>query len=181
MMPGNVSATFACNLSSSDAKALSLFLSHSFAFPSPLQAAPPTAPAAAPLLWCKVLTRMLTAIPMAIKMKVIIMPCSLNSICIFSANEMPLAIVSIIPVSGWWICPLVDRCFLAWLSGRHLASQSYSWCLLECRHRILGCLVFSRACAFPFLCIALVRSNWTFSCLHLAPELFVQAQKLVHG
>ena len=86
MMPGNASVAFTPNFPSSDAKALSLFLSHSFRF----SGLPPPLPwvVAPPPLESNASTRTLIAIPMAIKTEVIVMPCSLNSILIFLANEV---------------------------------------------------------------------------------------------
>ena len=109
VMPGNASATFVLSFPGSDAKAFSLFLSHSFAPFSSLGGGLP--PTAAPPLGSKAVTRRPIAIPIAMSMEAIVMPCSLNSILIFLANEVSLsstlAIVSLILVI--WLVSLPFR------------------------------------------------------------------------
>ena len=106
MKPGNASATFTPNLPSKLTKAFSLFLIHSpFSFlGGGLRAAPPDVPP----LESKASTKTLIAIPIAMRMEAIVIPCSLNSILIFSANETSLsntlAIVSLKFVI--WSCNL---------------------------------------------------------------------------
>ena len=89
MIPGNASAAFTPNLPSSDAKALSLFLHHSFKQFSSLggggdAAVPPPSPVSTS-------TSTPIAIPKALSTEAIVMPCSLSSILIFSANEVSLS------------------------------------------------------------------------------------------
>ena len=89
MIPGNASAAFTPNFPSNDAKALSLFLSHSFApFLSLGGGLPSTAP---PPPGSNASTKTQIAIPIAVSMEAIVMPCSLNSVLIFSANEVSLS------------------------------------------------------------------------------------------
>ena len=87
MIPGNASAALIPNFPSSDAKALSLFLTHSFKPFSSLgggsrrphaMAAPPGNNAS---------TSTLMAIPVAVSMEAIVIPCSLNRVLIFSPNK----------------------------------------------------------------------------------------------
>ena len=91
MIPGNASAALIPNQPNSDAKALSLFLIHSFKpFPSlGGGSAPPDATAPPPGNNASTSTPM--AIPIAVSMEAIIIPCSLNRVRIFSANEVSLS------------------------------------------------------------------------------------------
>ena len=92
MIPGRASAVFMPNQPSSDAKALSLDLSHSFRPPSSLGGgSPPDAAVPPPPPGNNAATSTLIAIPIAMSMEAIIMPCSLNSVQIFSANEVLLS------------------------------------------------------------------------------------------
>ena len=118
MIPGRASAAFIPNCPSSDAKPLSFDLIHSFkAFSSlergglPPTAEPPPANNAS--------TSTPIAILIAVSIEAIVMPCSLNSIRIFSANEVSLS--------------------------NTLAIVSH--------HTLQDILGFSRACAFPVLCV----------------------------
>ena len=93
MIPGNASAALIPNQPNRDAKALSLFLIHSFKpFSSlgggspPDAAAPPPPP---PGNNASTSTPM--AIPIAKSMEAIVIPCSLNRVLIFSANEVSLS------------------------------------------------------------------------------------------
>ena len=100
MIPGNASAVLIPNQPSSDARALSLFLIHSFR-PDSSQGGgsppPPNAAASPPGNNASTSTPM--AIPIALSMEAIVIPCSLNRVRIFSANEVllskTLAIVSL--------------------------------------------------------------------------------------
>ena len=100
MIPGNASASLIPNQPSSDAKALSLFLIHSFRPASSLRGSPPPdAMAAPPSPGNNASTSTPLAIPIAVSIEAIVIPCSLNRVHIFSANEVllskTLAIVSL--------------------------------------------------------------------------------------
>ena len=92
MIPGKASAAFIPNFPSSDAKALSLFQTHSF---KPLSSSgggsppPPDAVAAPPGNNASTSTPM--AIPIAVSKEAIVIPCSLNRVLIFSPNEVSLS------------------------------------------------------------------------------------------
>ena len=116
-MPGNASAALIPNRPNSYAKALSLFLIHSFKPFSSLGGGspPPDATAAPP--GDNASTSTLMAIPIAVSMEAIIIPCSLNRVWIFSANEVSLsdtfAIVSLKLVIWFFSLPLrilIDSC-----------------------------------------------------------------------
>ena len=89
MMPGKASVAFTPNLPSNDAKTVSLLFIYplkSFLFSSgglPAVPAPPPGSNAS--------TRTPTAIPIAVKTEAIVISCSQNSVCIFSANEVFLS------------------------------------------------------------------------------------------
>ena len=109
MIPGNASAALIPNRPNSDANALSLFLIHSFRPFSSLEASPPdaTPPPGNTLI----------AIPIAVSMEAIVIPCSVNSVRIFSANEVSLSktlvIVSLKLVIWFFSLPLrisIDSC-----------------------------------------------------------------------
>ena len=109
MIPGNASAAFTPNLPKRDAKALSLFLSHSFKpFSSlgrgPTDVAPPPPPGS------NASTSTPKAILIAVSTEAIVMPYSLNSILILLANEVSLsntlAIVSLMLVIWYFSLPL---------------------------------------------------------------------------
>ena len=92
MIPGRASVAFMPNFPSSDANALSLFLSHSFKpFSSlggvltPDAAEPPPPPAN------NASTSTPIAMLIAMSTDAIVMPCSLNSVQVFSANEVLLS------------------------------------------------------------------------------------------
>ena len=93
MIPGNASAALIPNQPSRDAKALSLFLIHSFrpfsslggGSPPDTTAAPPPPPGNKASMSTPI------AIPMAMSMEAIVIPCSLNRVQIFSANEVSLS------------------------------------------------------------------------------------------
>ena len=116
MIPGRDSAAFTPNLPSSDAKALSLFLRNYFTPFSSLggggdAAVPPSPPGN------NASTSTPIAIPIAVSMEAIIIPCSLNSVWIFSANEVSLSntlvIVSLKLVIWFFSLPLrrsIDSC-----------------------------------------------------------------------
>ena len=91
MIPGKASAAFIPNFLSSDAKALSLFLTHSFKPFSSLGGGslPPPDAVAAPL-GNNASTSTQMAIPIAVSMEAIVIPCSLNRSLIFSPNEVSL-------------------------------------------------------------------------------------------
>ena len=119
-MPGNASAAFIPNFPSSDAKALSLDLTHSFKPPPPGNNAS---------------TSTLMAIPIAVSMEAIVIPCSLNRVLIFSPNEMSLSntltIVSLKLVIWDFNLPFrrsIDSCLVASSSFRasiHLVMSSF--------------------------------------------------------
>ena len=105
MIPGNASAALIPNQPNRDAKALSLFLIHSFKpFSSLGGGSPPDATAAPPLPGNNASTNTPMAIPIVVSMEAIIIPCSLNRVRIFKANEVSLsntlAIVSLIKASN---------------------------------------------------------------------------------
>ena len=100
MIPGNVSAALIPYHPNSDANALSLFLIHSFRPASSLGGGKPPPDAAAPPPPgnnASMSTPM--AIPIAVSIEAIVIPCSLNRVLIFSSNEVllskTLAIVSL--------------------------------------------------------------------------------------
>ena len=100
MIPGNASAAFIPNFPNRDASALSLFLTHSFKpFSSLGGGSPPPDAVAAPPPGNNASTSTPMAIPIAMSMEAIVIPCSLNRVRIFSPNEVslskPLAIVSL--------------------------------------------------------------------------------------
>ena len=101
MIPGNASAALIPNQPDSDTNALSLFLIHSARPTSSLGGGspPPDAVEAPPPPGDNASMSTPIAIPIAVSMEAIVIPCSLNSIRIFSANEVllskTLAIVSL--------------------------------------------------------------------------------------
>ena len=101
MIPSRASAALIPNFLSSDAKALSLFLIHYFRPDSCLGGCSPPPPdaGAPPPPSNNASTSTQMAIPIAVSMEAIIIPCSLKRVWIFSANEVllskTLAIVSL--------------------------------------------------------------------------------------
>ena len=92
MIPGRASAAFIPNFPSSDAKALSLFLTHSFEpFSSLGGGSPPPHDAVAAPPGNNASTSTPMAIPIAVSMEAIVIPCSLNRVLIFSPNEVSLS------------------------------------------------------------------------------------------
>ena len=92
MIPGNASAALIPNQPKRDAKALSLFLIHSFKPASFLGGgSPPDATAAPPPPDNNASTSTPMAIPIAMSMEAIVIPCSLNRVLIFSAKEVLLS------------------------------------------------------------------------------------------
>ena len=94
MIPGRVSAALIPNRPNRDASALSLFLIHSFRpFSSLGGGSPPPADVAAapPPPGNNASTSTLMAIPIAMSMEAIVIPCSLNRVLIFSSNEVSLS------------------------------------------------------------------------------------------
>ena len=89
-MPGRASAAIIPNFPSKLAKALSLFLTHSFRPFSSLGGGPPDA-AAPPPPSNNASTSTPMAIPIAVSMEAMVIPCSLNSVPIFSPNEVSLS------------------------------------------------------------------------------------------
>ena len=115
MIPGRASAALIPNQPNSNANALSLFLIHSFRPASFLGGSPPPDAARPPDNNASTSTP--TAIPIAVSMEAIVIPCSLNRVQIFSANEVPLsntlAIVSLKLVIWDFNLPLrrlIDSC-----------------------------------------------------------------------
>ena len=161
MIPGNASAALIPNQPNSNAKALSLFLIHSFSPASSLGGGSPPSPnavAAPPPLGNNASTSTLIAIPIAVSMEAIVIPCSLNRVQIFSPNEVSLpdtlAIVSLKLVIWDFSLPLrrlIDSCLIAKSSLRasiHLVMSSrmpssyspgYSWILLSFHCSFLMC------------------------------------------
>ena len=91
MIPGNASAALIPNQPNRDAKALSLFLIHSFRPFSSLGGSPPSDAAAPPPPGNNASMSTPMAIPIAMSMEAIVIPCSLNRVRIFSANEVSLS------------------------------------------------------------------------------------------
>ena len=92
MIPGRASAALIPNRPNSDAKALSFALIYSFRPASSLGGgSPPDAAVPPPPPGINASTRTLIAILIAVSMKAIVMPCSLNSVLIFSVNEVSLS------------------------------------------------------------------------------------------
>ena len=90
-MPGNASAALIPNRPNSDAKALSLFLIHYFRPASSLGGVSPPDAAAPPPPDNNASTSTLMAIPIAVSMEAIVIPCSQNRVLIFSPNEVSLS------------------------------------------------------------------------------------------
>ena len=90
MIPGNAPAALIPNRPSSAARALSLFLIHSFRPFSSLGGSPPDA-AAPPPPGNNASMSILIAFLIAVSMETIVIPCSLNRVQIFSANEVSLS------------------------------------------------------------------------------------------
>ena len=91
MIPGRASAALIPNRPNRDAKALSLFLIHSFKPFSSLGGCPPDAVAAPPPPDNNASTSTPMAIPIAVSMEAIVIPCSLNRVLIFSPDEVSLS------------------------------------------------------------------------------------------
>ena len=84
-------SSFNPNRPSSDANALSLFLIHSFRPASSLGGSPPPDVVVAPPPGNNASMSTWIAIPIAVSMEAIVIPCSLNSVQIFSPNEVSLS------------------------------------------------------------------------------------------
>ena len=119
-MPGNASAVLIPNWPNRDAKALSFDLTHSFRPFSSLGGGPPDVVAPPPPPSNNASTSTLMAIPIAISIEAIIIPCSLNRVQIFSPNEVSLsntlAIVSLKLIIWDFSLPfrrLIDTCLIA--------------------------------------------------------------------
>ena len=94
MIPGNASAALIPNQPNRDASTLSLFLIHSFKPFSSLGGGspPPDATALPPLApGYNVSASTPMAIPIAMSMEAIVIPCSLNRVLIFPPNEVSLS------------------------------------------------------------------------------------------
>ena len=92
MIPGNDSAAFIPNRLNRDASTLSLFLNHSFKpFSSLGGGLPPPDAMLAPPRGNNASTSTPMAIPIAVSMEAIEIPCSLNRVQIFSPNEVSLS------------------------------------------------------------------------------------------
>ena len=92
MIPGRASAAFIPNFPSSDAKDLSFDLTHYFRPFSFLGGgSPPDAVAALPPPGNNASTSTPMAIPIAVSMEAIVIPCSLNRVLIFSPHEVSLS------------------------------------------------------------------------------------------
>ena len=87
MIPGGPSAAFTPNVPSSDAKALSLDLTHSFR-PFSFLGGGSSPDAAAPPPGNNASTSTPMVIPIAVSMEAIVIPYSLNRVRIFSPNEV---------------------------------------------------------------------------------------------
>ena len=135
MMPGNASAALIPNQPNRDAKALSLFLIHSFKPFSSLGGGSPPDAVALPPPGNNASTSTLMAIPIAVSMEAIIIPCSLNRVRIFSANEVSLSntleIVSLKLVIWFFNLPFrrsIDSCLTfksSFRSSIHLVMSSF--------------------------------------------------------
>ena len=91
-MPGNASAALIPNQHNRDAKALSLFLIQFFEpFSSLGGGSPPRPDAMAAPPGNNASTSTPMAIPIAVSMEAIVIPCSLNRVRIFSPNEVSLS------------------------------------------------------------------------------------------
>ena len=92
MIPGNASAAFIPNRPNRDASALSLFLIHPFKpFSSLGGGSPPLRDDVAAPPGNNASTSTPMAIPIAVSMEAIVIPCSLNRVLIFSTNEVSLS------------------------------------------------------------------------------------------
>ena len=91
MMPGNASAALIPNRPNRDASTLSLFLIHSFKPLSSLGGGSPLDAMAPPPPGNNASTSSPMAIPIALSMEAIVIPCSLNTVRIFSAKEVSLS------------------------------------------------------------------------------------------
>ena len=91
-MPGNASAALIRNQHNRDAKALNLFLIHSFRLALSLGGgSPPLDVEAPPPPGNNASTSTPMAILIAVSMEAIVIPCSLNGVWIFSPNEVLLS------------------------------------------------------------------------------------------
>ena len=133
-MPGNASAAFAPDLPGKLDKAFSLFLIPSFNHFSfldrGLNALPPDVPLPS-TLESKASTKTLTAIPIAVSMEVIIIPCFQKNILIFSVNETSLsnnlAIISL-KLIIWFVSLPLNKSILSCLTDT--SSFSLAICFL---------------------------------------------------
>ena len=94
VIPGRASAALIPSQPNSDAKALSLFLIHSFKLASSLGGGLPPdamAPPPPPPPGNNASTSTPMAIPIAVSIEAIVIPCSLNRVRIFSPNEVLLS------------------------------------------------------------------------------------------
>ena len=92
MIPGRASAAYIPNRHNRDAKALSLFLIDPFKpFSSLGGGSPPPDTVAAPPPGNNASPSTPMAIPIAVSMEAIVIPCSLNRVRIFSPNEVSLS------------------------------------------------------------------------------------------
>ena len=120
MIPGNASAALIPNQPNSDANALSLLLIHAFRPASCLGGSPsPPDVSAPPPPGNNASTSTLMAIPIAVSIEAIVIPCSLNRDRIYSAKEVllskTLAIVSLKLVIWFFNLPLrilIDSCLI---------------------------------------------------------------------
>ena len=121
MIPGKASAALIPNRPNSDANALSLDLIHSFRLVSSLGGSPPPDAAVPPPPGNYASMSTLIAIPIAMSIEAIVIPCSLNSVQIFSANEVSLsntlAIVSLMLVIWDFSLPF-RRSIDSWLVAK---------------------------------------------------------------
>ena len=132
MMPGNASAALIPNRPNRGAKALSLFLIHSFKPFSSLGGGSAVAP---PPPGNNASTSTPMAIPIAMSMEAIVIPCSLNRVLLFSPNEVSLsktlAIVSLKLVIWFFSLPFrrsIDSCLTfssSFRSSIHLVMSSF--------------------------------------------------------
>ena len=90
MIPGNASAALIPNQPNGDASTLSFDLTHFFRPFSSLGGGPPDV-VAPPPPGNNASTSTPMAIPIAVSMEAIIIPCSLNKVLIFSPNEVSLS------------------------------------------------------------------------------------------
>ena len=123
-IPGKALVAFMPNCPRSFAKAFSFILSHPFTPFSSLGGGLP--PAAVPHLESNTLTKTPIAIPVALRMEVIIMSCSQNSICIRLPKVVSLSrtlVIVSLKLVIWFMSLPLSRLMLSCLTFRSSFSQ----------------------------------------------------------